>query len=285
VFADNPIDAERDLRVAFEIALRTGRREWVLACANFLAGTRMVLGDLDGAIAALDEVPDSVWSPEERGDSKETRAQIAAYRGDTEGSRALLEEAHALVGSSMGSQRVWSWALDESMVAIAEGRMDDAVAAADRIGGNWQFWSYINRLHAALRRGDLEAARKEVAAPRFRTEQGATVDAFRIGLEACVRLVEGEREAGVAGLREARRRATEIGIGWIFGDVLISAIHVLGPDDPESEAIASELRAIFERAGDVAHLARVEEAMAGRRIDGARGGTGATSGSEALAGS
>jgi hypothetical protein len=267
LFADDPVAAERELQAAFAVALRPGRKEWLLATANFLAGTRFVLGQFDAAIAVLDDVPDDIWSREERGDAIETRAYVARYRGERERSAEMLAEARELVADSMNNQRKWSWAVDDALLAVAEGRLDDARRAADGIGGNWQFWAFMTRLHVALRRGDVAAAREILAVPSFLDEQGATMDTIRRGLEACVHALEGDRDRGVAELRDARRRARDLGIGWLFGDVLIDAIHDLGPDDPEAAAIAAEAREAFEGAGDRLHVARLDEALGSARAD------------------
>ncbi|HET7028137.1 MAG TPA: AAA family ATPase [Candidatus Limnocylindrales bacterium] len=261
MFADDPLEAASELRRAFDLALRTGRREWLLASANFLAGTRLVFGDLAGALAVLDEVPAEIWAPEERADAIETRAQVAAYRGDASGHDAMMVEARTLAGAAMGSQRLWSWALDESNVALAEGRLDDAARLAEQVGGNWAFWRHINRLHVALRRRDLGGARLETAAEPYRNELGRTPDVFRKGAEAGIALLEGRRETGLAILRDVRRRAADLGVEWLIGEVVLDAINLLGPTDPEVATLAAEARAVYQRTGDNAHLARLDEAL------------------------
>ncbi len=268
LFSDEPQEGLPELQKAFEIALRTVRREWLLATSNFLANSRLVVGDFDAALGVLDSVPEEIWSREERADALETRALVAGYRGDAEQSRTLMAEARELLVPATETQRGWQWALDESMLALAEGRLDDALAAASRVGGNWGFWRYVNRTHVFLRRGDLDAARSETTAEAFRNELGRSVDLFRAGVLACVRVLEGARDSAVAELRELRRRAADTGFAWTFGEVLIDAIHVLGPDDPEAAAIAAEARATYERVGDRAHLDRLEAAMAPSSVAG-----------------
>jgi class 3 adenylate cyclase/tetratricopeptide (TPR) repeat protein len=264
LFADDPTEGARELQKAFDIALRTGRREWLLSTANFLAGSRMILGDFDATLAVLDSVPDEIWSREERATAIETRAQIVGFRGDVARSRTLMAEARELAGGATDRQLEWEWALDESNLALAEGRLDDAARAAERVGGNWAFWRYVNRSHVALRRHDLAAARAEVTGAPFLNELGRTVELFRVGVHACLAMLEGQRDTGVADLRAVRRRAADHGFSRMFGDVLIDAIHILGPDDPESAELAAEALAIYEQTGDRLHAARVEQAMARR---------------------
>jgi hypothetical protein len=60
-----------------------------------------------------------------------------------------------------------------------------------------------------------------------------------------------------------RRRAADLGFEWLFGEVVLDAIHLLGPADPETPTLAAEARAIYERIGDNAHLARLDEALEG----------------------
>ncbi|HEY3522753.1 MAG TPA: adenylate/guanylate cyclase domain-containing protein [Candidatus Limnocylindrales bacterium] len=271
LFADDPDEGARELQKAFDLALRTGRREWLLSTANFLAGSWIILGDFEAALAVLDSVPDEIWSREERAKATETRAQVAGFRGDIARSRALMAEAHELIGAASDTQREWEWALDESNLALAEGRLDDAARAAERVGGNWAFWRYVNRAHVDLRRGDLAAARTEASAVTFLNELGRTVELFRVGVNACLAMLEGHRDDGVAELRSVRRRVADLGFSRMFGDILIDAIHVLGPDDPESAELAAEALATYEQMGDRLHVARVEEAMARRSSSGSRG--------------
>jgi class 3 adenylate cyclase/tetratricopeptide (TPR) repeat protein len=263
LFLDDPRGGARELAVAYDVALRTGRREWLLASVNFLAGTLQVLGEFDQALAALDQVPPERWSPDTLGDATHTRALVAAYRGDEARSQEMLDEARGLVGATGDTQREWSLALDEAMLALAEGRLDDTLAAAERVGGNWAFWGSVMRFHVALRRRDATVARRASAERTLEAELGAVPDVMRGGLGACLDLLEGRREAGLARLRESGRAADESGIDWLFGDVRLDAAHVLGADDPETLRLATQARATYERIGDVVHLARLDEALDG----------------------
>ncbi len=261
LFAEDPAEGARVLRAAFETALRTGRREWLLACANFLGRVLVMLGDLDGRLEVLDQVPEDVWTTEARADSLVVRAQVAADRGEVSATRQLLAEAHRLIGDALNTQRRWDWATAETDIAVTEGRLDDAERLSHEIGGNFSFWGWALRSHVALRRGDAEAARREIEAPGFTGQQGRAMDVDRGALRAALALLDGQRDAALSGLRQAVRSARELGIEWFVGEVLVDAICILGGDDPEAVRLAEEIRPMYARAGDRAHLERIDEAL------------------------
>jgi hypothetical protein len=147
------------------------------------------------------------------------------------------------------------------MVAIAEGRLADAFEESKSIGGNWAPVGAGARARIALRSGDLEASRSAVESPEFTSEIGADLDMWRIGLNAGIRALESRRDDAVGGYRDAVRRARQLGLQMGAADLLLDAVFVLGPNDPDALAFADEARALFAAAGARAQLDRLDEAL------------------------
>jgi len=246
---DDPERAIETLRTGLEVARRTGRRDWLVILSVVLS-SRLVVGpmDFDGALAILDEVADEDKPPEERARAIVHRARIRALRGDPTAWTNGMAEARVLTEATSNRQRDWEWAEIATMVAIAEGRLADAVDEAKAIGGNWTPAGTQARARIALRTGDVELARNAVGSPEMVGEIGAFFDVMRIGLNAGVAALEGRRDDAIGGYRDAVRRARQLGLQMSAADHLLDAVFVLGPGDPETPAFADEARALFAAA-------------------------------------
>jgi tetratricopeptide (TPR) repeat protein len=261
-FADDPRDAIQVLRTGVDVALKTGRRDWLLALSGFLSGQLLSIGDFDDALAVLDVVSDSDRPPGESADAIVRRAEIAAFRGDATAWRRGLAEAEALVGGDSSPQRRWDWAVTAMQVALAEGRLDDARTEARGIGGNWAIWGAVGSARAALRARDTHGARAGIDAALLREELGLTFDRDRLSLRSSLAALDGRRDEAVAGYREAIRLSRELDDPLGLAETLLDAIITLGPTDPESAGFASEARLVYERRGARAMLSRLDEALA-----------------------
>jgi class 3 adenylate cyclase/tetratricopeptide (TPR) repeat protein len=260
-FADDPRDAIEVLRTGVEVATRTGRRDWLLAVSGFLSGQLTAIGEFDQALEVLDVVSDEDRPPSERADAIIRRAEIAAYRGDVTAWPRGVAEADALTAGDSSTQRAWAWAADAMSVALAEGRLGDALDEAKQVGGNWAIWGLIGTARAALRARDLGAARTTINADRLETELGAYFDRERLCLRAGLAAIEGRRDEAVAGFRESARAARQLDDPWGLAETLLDAVITLGADDPEVAAFAGEARLIFERSQARALLDRLDEAL------------------------
>jgi hypothetical protein len=140
----------------------------------------------------------------------------------------------------------------------------DAASEATAIGGPWAPVGTMARARIAIRAGDPEVARSAIGAPGIATEIGAVFEMWRIGLNAGIAALESRHDDAVAGYRDAVRRARQLGLQMDAADLLLDAVFVLGPDDPETPAFADEARSLFAAAGARAQLDRLDEALAGR---------------------
>jgi tetratricopeptide (TPR) repeat protein len=261
--SDDPGGGIETLRTGLEVARRTGRRDWLILLSHVLS-SRLVTGAMEFAagLSMLDEVADADKPPEERAMAIVHRARIRAFRGDRTAWENAIAEARALTEATSNPQRDWERAEAATMVAIAEGRLTDAAREATAIGGNWAPAGTVARARIALRTGDLELARSAVGSSEIAGETGAVFDALRIGLNAGISALESRHDEAVAGYRDAVRRARQLSLSMDAADLLLDAVFVLGPSDPETPAFADEARALFEAAGARAQLDRLDEALA-----------------------
>lgn len=260
-FADVPRDAIAVLRTGVEVALKTGRRDWLLALSGFLSGQLASIGDFDDALAVLGVVPDADRPPSERADAIVHRAAIAAYRGDASAWRQGMAEAEVLVGGDSSPQQHWEWAVIAMQVALAEGRLDDARREARGVGGNWAIWGAVGSARAVLRAGDADGARAAISSALLHDDIGLIFDRERLSLRASLAALDGRRDEAVAGYREATRLSRELDDPLGLAQTLLDAISTLGPTDPESAGFAAEARLVWERRAARGWLARLDEAL------------------------
>ena len=164
LYSDDRRAATEVLRTGIEVARRTGRRDWLVELSSFLAGSlTYAFNAYDEALEALDIVPDEERPSDDRAEAIVDRAQIAAFRGDRTAWSPGIAQARALIAGQSNFQTEWSWAVAATWVAIAEGRLADALREAEGIGGNWLAWAEVGRARVAVRRGDLPALRATLA--------------------------------------------------------------------------------------------------------------------------
>ena len=235
--------------------------DWLIILSHFLATTLTAFGlDYDEALAVLDSIEDADQPPEQRAESMVDRAQIQAYRGDATAWPRIFAGGEG-DGRGHRTPRSAGTSPSDTWVAIAEGRLADAARASTGIGGNWAPWRAIASAHAALRGHDLAAAREALASRSLQEELGAEFDILRSGLSAGVTGLAGRRDEAIRAYHETLHTARRIEHLGSVADLLVDAVFVLGPDDPETPAFAAEARAIYERAGARAYLDRLDEAL------------------------
>ena len=262
LWADDPMGAHAILRTGIDVARRTGRRDWLIQLSGLLASSLIHSSfDYDEATEVLAVMLDEDSPAESRAVAIVDIARMAAFRGDRTAWTRGLTAARALTADHSNTQTEWSWAVAATWVAIAEGRLTDAIRESNAIGGNWAVWGAIGRARAAIRGHDLVAARAAVDSAELAEELGATADIERAGLAAGVAALSGRRDEAIAGYHEALRLARQVGNVGSLTDQLVDAVYVLGPDDPDTPGFAAEARAIYERAGARAYLDRLDEAL------------------------
>ena len=267
LFGDDPAEAVEILRAAREVAIRTGRRDWQLLVADFLGGMLIPVGRWDEALRVHEPTPIDELPPESRITSWMNRAYVEAARGD----RTAWPRAKALVDGlgqerELGPQQTSARTLDEIEIAMLEERLEDTEPMFGRVvASNYQMRAISLRAAIALRRRDAAAARAALAEDEYRLDTSRIAQADRRFAQAGVDALEGRRDDAVAGFVEAARWFRDHELPVILGGILVDAVALLGPDDPESPAFAAEARSIFEPLGARTILDRLDRIEAGAR--------------------
>jgi tetratricopeptide (TPR) repeat protein len=264
VYADAPRAASEVIHGAVEVATRTGRRDWQALAATFAAVIDEGVGEWDRALRALDALSEVVDPSALETDAIAVRASIEARRGDRAAWPAAARRIAEKLEGASNTQWIGVSTTYATELAIAEGRLRDAIVEASRVdSGNWLYFVTELRARAALRLGDLAEARAAAAVPALGAEVGRLRDLERRAIEGGIAALEGRRDEAVALLQEATRGIRALDVPLLLADRLLDAIYVLGPDDPAVPAMADEARAIYERLGARVLLDRLDEALAG----------------------
>jgi hypothetical protein len=264
LFEDDPRDALEILRGGVELSSRTGRLDWRYLFTDFLAASLHVAGSWDELIALLDEPSMDDGTPmSHRANALHVLASVAAARGDTEASRSALARATELVGDADDPQQRGEWATQDADVAIVEGRLNDAYAAAARdIPDNWRPIIANIAARAAIREHDPTRASAYLAGAR--RQQGRLTSALRLVLESAITIERGDEAGGLAGATEALRQIRALDVPRFVGDALVDLIFALGADHPAVTGFADEARAVYAGMGARRQLERLDEALAAR---------------------
>ena len=131
--SDRVEDALVNVERGLDLARRVGNRDWE---SNFLGHSVGVLTELDRWEEALARAAEADLRPQTPFAQSFLiiPVRIHSERGDVDQARAILAR-HAIVAESEVSQDVAHFALAESRVLRAEGRLEEALAAADRAIG------------------------------------------------------------------------------------------------------------------------------------------------------
>jgi hypothetical protein len=143
--------------------------------------------------------------------------------------------------------------------AMLEARLDDADAlGAERTVGTLAAIVAGRRGKLAIIRGDVERARAALADPAWASEVGGIPTASRRLVEAGIAALEGRRDEAVSGFRTSFEWYRDNELWWFLGEAEIMAAHALGPNDPETEVMLAESRAIWERLEAVRFLEQID---------------------------
>jgi hypothetical protein len=86
---------------------------------------------------------------------------------------------------------------------------------------------------------------------------------LRSGLAAGIAALEGRRTEAVGAYRGVVTDALEHGDGFEAANDALTAVVLLGVDEPALRALADEARAVFGRIGAALYLVRLDAAIAG----------------------
>ena len=156
LFSDDPRAGTEVIRGAVELATRTGRRDWQEMCVVFLAMFEETLGEWDEAVATAATVVGTSGTAHEA-DALAVRAAIEARRGDPDAWPRTSTVLRTMLASDSDTQRAGTETWYVTSVAIAEGRLADAIVESSRVTeGNWPDHAcFLRGLRAAIRAADL----------------------------------------------------------------------------------------------------------------------------------
>jgi hypothetical protein len=263
---EDGVASTRAAEAGVELARRTGRRDWLFTHSTMLSTNLVHLRlEYDRALELLAGVEAQEPPPDVLADVIVDRATIAAMRGDRAAWQPARERALTMIEGQSNPLTRWAWAFVEAMVALAEGRLEDALAVSPDIAGAFDSWNGVVHARVALRRRDAAGLRVACERQELRSATGNLFAVERIGFAAGLAALEGRPDEAVAGYRQARGLARDHGHLVTVVDLLIDAVTVLGPAHPESGPFADEARQVLDAQGARALRDRLDEALAGER--------------------
>jgi class 3 adenylate cyclase/tetratricopeptide (TPR) repeat protein len=124
---------------------------------------------------------------------------------------------------------------------------------------------------AALWDGDLARARAVAERASRLPDTGTPMRLLRTGLMAGIAALEGRRAEAIGAFRGVVGEALERGDDFEAANDALTAVVLLGAEEPSLRALADEARRLFERVGARSYLARLDAAIAGPPVAAASG--------------
>jgi class 3 adenylate cyclase/tetratricopeptide (TPR) repeat protein len=260
---------DSDPRAAFEagitgltLARRLGQRGWIHSFAGNMAYVTLRTGDFDAGMTEVEQALADSTDPLDRMLLVNNLVDIQAFRGIAydEGMRELDATYAAHPAESV------AFVLESrAFVAMLAGRTNDSRRIWIELGetdptASYPSWLWAARLSLWL--GDAAAAREQYDRYWALASHEGAVLISRDILAAGVAALRGEREAAVAGYRDAleRLRTFRIPVDEVFA--AIDMAHVLGAGEPiVAEAVAAA-RATATRLRSAPLLELLESAIA-----------------------
>jgi hypothetical protein len=193
-------------------------------------------------------------------------------RGDpTDAAIARIEEL-VRATSDPGDEQVLRVlrAMRLSLTGELERAYDEAMGGVDlfsafaqpclRIAGRSAMWD-----------GDLERARAVAERADRLPDTGPSMQLLRAGLAAGIAALEGRRAEAIGAYRRVVTAALEQGVAFEAANEAVTAVVLLGTEEPSLRALADEARRVFERVGARSYLARLDAAIAGPPVAAASG--------------
>ena len=264
LFNDDPVAATDLVMDAREIARRLGSMHDYKWITFVCYGSSTVLGRWDWSLELTRDIEDCDPSPLDLEGVHGVRALVAAYRGEADLAATERALAVELAPEVTRPDFLAARHSDASEIAGLTGRLDEAydeAMTALRIEPR-VFTAYFACRWAVWAR-DLDKARAAAELLDLEQVRGRYADAIRTSARAGVAALAGERAAAVAGYRAAistfRALATPVDLGL----ALMGFATLLGPGEAGTREAADEARAIFERLGANALIARLDIGLAG----------------------
>ena len=262
---------EEDPRASVELARRT-----VELCRRFGLGplrlttlmnaaeVSLAVGEWAWIEAELDTIDRDELEPSDRATLDVARAELAAVRGRDVTS--TLAAIRGFAATNPDPQVVAGAAIGLGLVALAEGRLEDAIreaAPAERDDLNGPF-ARVMALRAAIQLGDV--ARATATLERLDADgwRGTAIGLHRDALAAGVAALDGRWPEARAGFVDAWRRYRELRLDVALALSALDCLAVAPPGDQLAELGAREARAILEREGATAYVAQLDHLLTER---------------------
>jgi tetratricopeptide (TPR) repeat protein len=232
-------------------------------------------GEWDAALARADELPPEAREMPQIGlniINPLTRIQTSC--GDLPAARRLVDEPRGpwLEGIKADSQMRGGYRLAEAVVRRAEGRDEEALAAAEeamdlqraQANASGLMESLVEAVEAALRLGRAETVRRLFAKVENLPpgEDSQLLHAHRRRLGARVAAGAGEARKAEQGFKRAAGAFRELAVPFWLGVTLLEHGEWLVAEGrfAEAEPLLAEARDVFERLGAAPYLERADAA-------------------------
>ena len=228
------------------------------------AEVALEVGDWAWLEAELDAVDRDELEPSDRATIDLARVEIGSMRGRDVS--ATVAAIRATVATAQDPQVAAGAGIGFGLVALAEGRFDDAIreaAAAEHDDLNGPFARLIAG-RAAVRLGDPARARAALDRLDAGDTRGTAGAIHRDSLAAGVAALEGRWPEAAASYADAWRRLRDLRMDVAVAASALDCVAVAPPGDPLAVVAARDARTILEREGAVAYLVQLEALMAAR---------------------
>jgi len=260
----NPPVAIEMGRAGLAEARRLGLRSRALVFAGNLAEAARWTGDWERALEELESLLEGDFDDDARGFLLASAIELREWRG--EDVTASLTAVRSLIAAAADEdQRILATADLEANLALAEGRLPEARAAARemaRVSALNAPTSLAIAAHAAVWMCDPVAVAEDLASLDTTGVHGPLVSLRRTAFLAGIAALEGRKDEARTLYGEARRGLIDLGVGFEAALVAIDMATVLGPDDPAVVAAAAEARPVLERLHARPFLDRLERELA-----------------------
>jgi tetratricopeptide (TPR) repeat protein len=265
VSGDDPRRSREVDREGLALARRVGHR----MMANWLVGNVLVDAFIacDGWDVVVAEGEEALAAVTDPGDEQRITAFVTLLRicrGEpTDAAIARIEELLKAT-SDPGDEQILRVlrALRHSLAGELGRAYDEAMGGVDLFSAFAQACVRIAG-RAAMWDGDLERARAVAERAGRLPDTGTPMRLLRTGLAAGIAALEGRRAEAIAAFRGVVGEALERGDGFEAANEALTAVVLLGTDEPSLRALADEARRLFERVGARSYLARLDGAIAG----------------------
>ncbi len=246
-----------------ERARRFGSRQWSALLASNAAASAFRAGEFSAAESMIAEWTEAATAGIAGVELHCVAAAIAGARGEP--AEAGIDALRPFMATSTDPQLMAVIQTARAWVALAEGRLGDAFEQAmdgARHATGYAVTGYPLAVRAAAWAGDR--GRAQAAADAFAAigVHGRGIEAARRTIEGAAAALDGRTREAAAAFGDASRRWRDLRVDFELAMCDLDIVTLLGPDEPDGRAAATEARAIFEHLDARAFLARLDAAPA-----------------------